>query len=78
MTETAGTYQIAIDIPFEDLVKAKGALDGAMRPGSDTASDPEGSPMFGAIRKLGLRLEPRKAQVEVLVIDHADKVPTEN
>jgi uncharacterized protein (TIGR03435 family) len=27
---------------------------------------------------LGLRLEPQKAQIEILVIDHADRVPTEN
>jgi uncharacterized protein (TIGR03435 family) len=28
--------------------------------------------------QLGLRLEPQKAQIEILVIDHADRVPTEN
>jgi uncharacterized protein (TIGR03435 family) len=28
--------------------------------------------------QLGLRLEPQKASVEMLVVDHAEKVPTEN
>jgi uncharacterized protein (TIGR03435 family) len=28
--------------------------------------------------QLGLKLEPQKAQIEILVIDHADRVPTEN
>ena len=35
--------------------------------------------LFAAIRDfLGLRLEPRKQQVEVVVIDHIERVPTEN
>ena len=35
--------------------------------------------LFTAVREsLGLRLEPRKAPVEVLVIDHIERVPTAN
>jgi uncharacterized protein (TIGR03435 family) len=34
--------------------------------------------MFDAAQKLGLKVEPRKAPMEVLVIDHADKLPTAN
>jgi uncharacterized protein (TIGR03435 family) len=35
--------------------------------------------IFTALRNsLGLRLERRKEQVEVLVIDHIERVPTEN
>ncbi len=34
--------------------------------------------MFTLIQELGLKLESRKAPVEILVIDHAEKVPTEN
>jgi uncharacterized protein (TIGR03435 family) len=38
-----------------------------------------GSPTLpGAIRSLGLKVEPRKGQVEFLVVDHAEKTPTEN
>jgi uncharacterized protein (TIGR03435 family) len=29
-------------------------------------------------QQLGLRLEPKKESVEILVVDHADRVPTEN
>jgi uncharacterized protein (TIGR03435 family) len=32
----------------------------------------------GVEKQLGLRLEPRKAKVDVLVIDRFDKVPSEN
>ena len=42
------------------------------------ASTP-GPSVFSALQdRLGLKLEPRKAPVEMLVIDHVDKVPTEN
>jgi uncharacterized protein (TIGR03435 family) len=34
--------------------------------------------MFAAIPQFGLKLEPRKAPMEVLVIDHAEKIPTAN
>ena len=42
------------------------------------ASDPSGSSMFTAVQQLGLKLEPRKAAVETIVIDHLEKTPTEN
>jgi uncharacterized protein (TIGR03435 family) len=43
------------------------------------ATDQAGPSLATALReKLGLRLERRQAPVEVLVVDQADKVPTEN
>ena len=87
MTELKATYPIVIDIPMEDLLKAKGAnvvvmgnpaaVD-ALRGGGDTASDPSGSAIFAAIQQLGLKLEPRKSAMEILVVDHVEKAPTEN
>jgi uncharacterized protein (TIGR03435 family) len=42
----------------------------------------EDSPMptiFDALQKqLGLKLEPTKAMIEMMVIDHVDATPTEN
>ena len=44
----------------------------------DTAAD-NGPSIFTALQEqLGLRLEPRKSQVEILIIDHAERAPTEN
>lgn len=44
------------------------------------ATDPVSGPsLFTALREqLGLRLESRKGPLDVLVIDHAEKVPTDN
>jgi uncharacterized protein (TIGR03435 family) len=50
--------------------------------GTPAAGLPEAEPLpdiFGAVQaQLGLRLEPRKGPVELIVIDHVEKTPTEN
>ncbi|MGA3019485.1 MAG: TIGR03435 family protein [Bryobacteraceae bacterium] len=53
--------------------RANSADGGDVLPAAPTAD------MFTAVREsLGLRLEPRKQQVEILVIDHIERVPTAN
>jgi uncharacterized protein (TIGR03435 family) len=49
------------------------------RAATDGHSNSDLADLFTAIREsLGLRLEARKEPVEVLVIDHIERVPTEN
>jgi uncharacterized protein (TIGR03435 family) len=40
-------------------------------------SDPTGS-VFKSVQQLGLKLEPRKTPLDLIVVDHAEKTPTEN
>ena len=44
------------------------------------ASTPDdgGQTIFAAVQQLGLKLEMKKGPVDVIVIDHVEKVPTEN
>jgi len=45
---------------------------------ADAASDPSGGSIFNSVQQLGLKLEPRKAPIDAIVIDHLEKNPTEN
>jgi uncharacterized protein (TIGR03435 family) len=86
LTELKGNYHVALDLSMDDLKNAaKSAGMGAMMAGageggkpSAEASDPAGSSLFMSMQQLGLKLDPRKAPVTVIVIDHLEKTPTEN
>jgi len=88
LTELKGTYQVALDLSMEDLRTAARTM-GYMAPGlgggrggagppADAASDPGGLSIFAAVQQLGLKLEPRKVPLDLVVIDHLEKAPTEN
>jgi uncharacterized protein (TIGR03435 family) len=49
-----------------------------MKSPADSASTPSGGSLFAAIQQLGLKMEPRKAPLEMVVVDHLEKTPTEN
>jgi uncharacterized protein (TIGR03435 family) len=72
-------YQMTLDIPQEDMQNVARALGmGGPAAAAGAPTDPGGSSMFQAVEKLGLRLDSRKEQIETLVIDHIEKVPTAN
>jgi len=89
MTELKGSYQLTLGLTESDLVNIArnagvavpapggGKMDAA-RP-ADAASDPSGtSSIFAGVQQLGLKLDPRKAPMDLLVIDRLEKAPTAN
>jgi uncharacterized protein (TIGR03435 family) len=68
MTGIPGTYDIKLEWSPANAKPANANVDA-----------PPGPSIFTAVQEqLGLKLEARKGPIEVLVIDHAEKVPTEN
>ena len=66
---------------FDFTLEFAGSVFIANSPEANTAGDQggHGLSLFAALEKqLGLKLEKKKAGLDVLVIDHVDKVPTEN
>jgi uncharacterized protein (TIGR03435 family) len=71
------------DRMFLDMTGLTGKYDFSMRFNgagikSDAADDPSTPDIFAEMRRLGLRMESRKAPIDVLVIDYAAQQPTEN
>lgn len=53
-----------------------GPGDGPPR-AAESAAEPAGS-IYDSVKAYGLRLDPRKAPMEILIIDHIESEPTEN
>ena len=81
-------FTLALDLSMADIMsmarKAGAAVPGALPAGAPSAgpagfaaADPGGD-LTNAVQKLGLRLNKQKAPVEGLVIESAEKTPTEN
>jgi len=70
-TSLAANYDFTLTFADDDgLFGPRGA------PEADTEPLPD---LFTSIQvQLGLKLEPKTGPVEVLVVDHAEKIPTEN
>jgi uncharacterized protein (TIGR03435 family) len=81
-----GTYDIDLEwVPDEHessaltKMRVMGGQAGGGAEAHGETPDPNGPSIFGALQeKLGLRLDGRKSPVDILVVDGAQKVPTEN
>ncbi len=76
-TGLTGKYDDSIEFASMNAPAAIAPVPGAAPDGAlpEVASAPS---VFKAIQKLGLKLEPKKSQVEILVVDQAEKKPAEN
>jgi uncharacterized protein (TIGR03435 family) len=82
MVGFSGLLSNMLDRPVVDMTELKGVYDVDLEWSADeaTAGQPDDGPsLFTVLReKLGLRLESRKTPVDFYVIDHVERVPTEN
>jgi uncharacterized protein (TIGR03435 family) len=82
MTGLAGNYDTALDFsPQMNMGGGGPGGGGAGAGGAPSASDPGvngASSIYDSVQKMGLKLEPRKAPVEQVVVTHIEKMPTEN
>jgi uncharacterized protein (TIGR03435 family) len=86
MTGIQGQYDFDLVFLPETTRGMPAAARGAMpppppgesgRPPSDAQAEGAGS-IYDSVQRYGLKLEPRKAPMEVLVVDHIERTPTEN
>jgi len=64
-TGLTGKFRVVIDLPLVPAGEAASASD-------------ESSSLFASVEQLGLKLDPQKEPLETIVIDHLEKIPTEN
>jgi uncharacterized protein (TIGR03435 family) len=68
-----------VDRPVLNMTELKGLYDFKLEFSTDEAHPESGTPLIAAMQQqIGLKLEARKAPVEMLVVDHAEKIPTAN
>lgn len=79
MDKTGFTGEFDLNLNYTDDAPAKSAVAGAPDDpgGNRMPAEPNLSIVFSAMQQLGLKLEPAKGPVEVLIVDHAEK-PTAN
>ncbi len=81
MTGLKGRYQANLDVSSDWGSAEITAQLGTFKNGQDLLNaqqDAQFRVVQDGLKKLGLQLEPRKAPVELFVIDHLEKTPTEN
>jgi uncharacterized protein (TIGR03435 family) len=94
MTALKGTYRLTLNLSMQDMhamVEASGMMPpgpgmgggdmhggGADVPRDTHGSDATGNSVFQNIQQLGLKLDARRAPMEMIVIDHLEKAPTDN
>jgi uncharacterized protein (TIGR03435 family) len=82
MEEFAAMLSFQVSRPVIDATGLKGKYDFTLRwvlDGATPSGDDSGPTLLGAIQgQLGLKLESKRGLIDIVVVDHIDKIPTEN
>ena len=82
MAQFASALANALGRPVKDMTALDGAYDIDIKwtPDIVTSTDPGDAPgsVYAAVQELGLRLQVQKIPVEILVVDRAERTPSEN
>jgi len=78
-----GAFDFTLELSMQDMAGMRGAMPmhggGAGGPAAGPAPEnAAGGSLFSSIQKLGLKLEAKRAPVDLLIVDSAEKAPTEN
>jgi uncharacterized protein (TIGR03435 family) len=86
-TGLKGEYDVSLDLSMDEMrnvAKSAGISSPGMAPNGEMArhmdsdGNSSGPSIFQSLQDMGLKLENRKAPVEVIVVDRAEKSPAEN
>jgi uncharacterized protein (TIGR03435 family) len=77
LTGIAGTYDFSLEYSWDELRSLVRSSSGGA---TELPANPDapGNSIFTSLAAFGLKLEPRKTPIEVLVVDHIERTPTEN
>jgi len=78
MVELAGLLSDPLRMPVIDETGLAGRYDFVLDFAGYDAADGEMAATAGALRAIGLKVEARRSEVDVIVVEHAEKVPLEN
>ena len=82
MTNLKGIYDFAITFMPDDYqpIMIRSAVNAGVpvAPQARELMEAAGNPLVNAIEQIGLKLDPRRAPVAVIVVDDARRTPTEN
>jgi uncharacterized protein (TIGR03435 family) len=76
MTGLPGKYDFTLE--YTPDMSGMPLPPGTPAPATDSASEPTSSITFAVEKQLGLKLTAGKSKLDVIVVDHAEKTPTEN